>query len=346
MLIQSIKQILEERNFFSLLDYGLLIPFDIFWVKSTGKKTLLKRKGDFGKVDEVKKYQDRGANIDFDSGLSESWLVKILDHFGELNELEINEQVHQNQIQEWRSKFVKRMIPSLWENKEVISRLDVCFGVGTYFYNLDSSEEELFLNFPLEIQRKNYLTASYGVILAIFLGYTNTKFLKEYFSILLFMDYPFCLNMWSETEKSFLFKEWMSNGDLDKRDKAMRLRIKGKYIIEVGRAKKKMKENVSFKGLVKYLDFSFERTNGTGFPVGLYSSEMSDLDALTVFLYHRFSFNEDLTDETESGSLGELFNVSSEFREVSLSKRIESLVKGSVNKVQESRDDYLAISGL
>jgi hypothetical protein len=344
--IQSIKQILEERNFFSLLDYGLLIPFDIFWVKSSGKKTLLKRKGDFGKVDEIKSYQDRGVIIDFDSDLSESWLIKTLDDFGEFFALESRGQVHQNQLQEWRKTFVKKMIPSLWENRENVSRLDICFGVGTCFYDLEPSEEELFLNFPLEIQKKNYLTASYGVMIAIFLGYTNTKFLKEYFSILLFMDYPFCLNMWSESEKSFLLKEWMSSCDLNKRDESMRLKIKEKYFVEVGKAKKKIKGKISFKGLAKYLEFSFERINGSGFPAGLFSSEMSDLDALTVFLYHRFSFDENSAEQGQDGSLRELLNVTSDFREVSLSKRIEILLKGSIDKVQESRDEYLAISGL
>lgn len=346
MLSHSIKQILEEKDFFSLLDFGLLIPFDIFWVKSTGKKTLLKKKGDFGKVNEVKKYKDRGANIEIKSELSEGWVLKVMDKLGELLEIESKEFVHPSEIQEWRRSFIKELLASTWEGKEPLSRLDVCFALGTFFYDLSPEDEEHFLSFPIEIQKKNYLSASYGALIAIFLGYTNTVFLKDFFTILLFMDYPFCLSMWSESEKSYLLKEWKSNGDLEKRDKAVRMRIRGKYLIEIARAKKELKENVTFKGLIKYLDFSFEKINGRGFPAGLSSSEMSDLDALTVFLYHRFSFEEEMSDELEDGSLKYIFNVTPEFRDVSLSKRLEVLLKSSIDKVQEGQSDYLAISGL
>lgn len=346
MLYQSIKQILEEKNFFSLLGYGLLIPFNLLWIKASGKKTLLKRKGDFSKAEEIKKYIDRGLNLEIDSDLQEDWVLKTMAKFSELLEIEESEYPHPDSIQNWRRSFIKDLIPTLWEENNSVSKVDLCFAVGTFFNNLSKEEEEDFLKFPIEIQRKNYLSASYGVVVAIILGYTNIQFLKDYFKVLLFLDYPFCLNMWSETQKSFIIEEWNRSPNKDTMSPSSRLKMKANYLLEVRRAKEKMKAGLNYKSVAKYLEFSFEKLDGSGFPAGLYSSEMSDLDAFTVFLYHRFSFDEDMNDLSKAGLLKELMTLSPEFKKVNLSERVERMINSSIENIRENNESYLAISGL
>lgn len=330
----------------SLVGLSPLVPFDLFWVKRDGKKVLLKNRGDLCSRRELEKWVGRGLNLEHSSSLNLNWIEKGMESLNGFFELQGKEFIEQKQVQSWRKDFVNWLNPSVWGEQESVSRLDVCFLMGTAFYDLSDEEEDIFLSFPVEIQVKNFLTASFGALLAIIVGYTDKTFLNDYFKVLLFSDYPFCKTIWSESEKNYLKQEWNVPGLGKTLSSDVSKRIMGLYKFEAGRGKQFFSDSVTFKGLLKYLSWSFERANGEGPLWGVSKENLNDLDIMTIFLMHSFSYEEDLKSPGQKSILRKMFNKSNEFKDRNLKSRFETLVQASFNKAQELKDGYLQIVGL
>ena len=328
------------------MDLGLLIPFNIYWIKNSGVKTLLNRKGDFCNIRKVISYKNKGAQIEIDSQLSEAWLLGFIDQLNKLASLEAQVNTSPSDIQKWRKEFIKIVVETLWEDGEEVSRLDVCFAVGIFFCNLDEDTERLFLSLPIEIQRKNYLTAAFGVIFGILLGYTDINILKDYFSILLFLDYPFSSSMWSEQEKDYLIQSRKNTLNVSELNQVTKLKIEMKYLDLLEKYQNDLGTIIKNKSFLKYLEYSFERFDGSGFPKGLSQNNLSDIDCMTIFLYSCFSFEEDLDEPPQEMILKKIFYQNEENKDFYLNTRLETLFLSTIEKIQEYDDSFLKISGL
>lgn len=343
---QSIYKFLEERDFVSLIGLCPLVPFDLYWKKSNGKKVLLKSCGDFCQSSELERWISKGLTLESDSSLNEEWLQTGLTKLFHLIEIQSVNLVDQKLILEWRIDFINWLYPTLWEEQSPTSRLDVCFMMGCVFYSLNEEKENLFLSFPQEVQRKNFLTASFATLMAIFLGYSDMAFLKEYFTILLFMDYPLCHSMWSESEKSFIKEEWLLPNVEGIVSLDLRKNIINNYKARGDQAFSYFSKEITHKSLLKYLKWSFARVNGQGTPEGLRASELSDIDILTIFLNHSFSYEENLNENPQGFLVKRLFSVDKDFKELNLNTRVENLIRVAFEKAQELKGGYLEIVGL
>ncbi len=346
LIKESTNKFLEERDFVSLLGLCPLVPFDLYWKKKNGEKVLLKSCGDICHSSDLERWLNKGINLETDSTLNEEWLGEGLTKLFEFVSLQSVDLVNQRAIQNWRIDFINWLYPALWEEQQSISRLDVCFLVGSVFYSLNEEQESLFLNFPIEIQRKNFLSATFGVLLAISLGYMDLKFLKEYFTILLFMDYPFCRSMWSENERTFIKQEWSMPGLGQVLYEQVGTRVFNLYDQEGEQLHELFEEHITHKSLLKYLKWSFARLNGSGRLPYLKQEELSDLDILTIFLNHSFSYDENLKEIPQTSLIRRLFQVSHDFKELNLNTRVENIIKTAFERAQELKSGYLEIVGL
>ena len=346
MFDDSIHKFLEEGDLVSLVGLSPLVPFDLYWVKKNGKKVLIKNSGDLCSRKDLEKWTTKGLNLEHSSSLNIGWIEKGIESLNNFFELQKVDFKQQKDIQSWRKDFINWLNPSLWDEQESVSRLDICFLMGTGFYTLTSEEESLFLSFPLEIQTKNFLSASFGTLLALVLGYTDKAFLEDFFKVMLFMDVPFCKTMWSESEKNFVKQEWNVPGLGDTLSADVKNRVLGLYKFEATKERNKFFENIRFKGILKYLTWSLERTNGEGPLYKVTKENLNDLDVLTIFINHSFSYEEDLKLAPQKSILKELFNKSNEFKDRNMKNRFEVMVQTSFTKAQELKDGYLQIVGL
>lgn len=346
MLDETFLKDIQDGDLISLAGRSPLVPFDLFWVKKSGKRVLLKSTGEFSSRADLEKWIRKDLNLETESHLNENWIKEGTEKLLEYQRLHSADFCDPLKVQEWTTDWINWIHPYLWEKSNALSKLDVCFLIGIFFYSLNEEEEVLFLNFPLEVQKKNYLMASFGVILAILAGYNNKDFLRNYFKVLLFWDAPFSKTMWSQNEANFLKQEWNEPGlgftlSGDTREQITKL-----YEKEVVKVKAAIREDIRFDGLLKYLDWSFESLSGEGHPFGFKVSELSDLDVLTIFLAHRFSYEEEITVESEDGVLSNLFEVSANFKKNNLSVRLETIIRTTFTKALELKGGYLEIVGL
>lgn len=346
MLDETLLKNIQDGDLISLVGRSPLIPFNLFWVKKNGKRVLLKGTGEFASSEEMERWISKGLNLETESLLNDQWVKEGFEKFVAFEQLHQEGVPNPFGIQEWCKDWICFIHPFLWEKEASVSKLDICFLMGVIFYDLTNEEEGLFLNYPIELQKKNYLMASFGMILAIVAGYSDKKFLKDYFKILLFWDAPFTQTIWSESEAQFLKQEWSEPGlgfTLSSETKEQIVKLYDEKTIKV---KDELAKTIKFKGLLKYMDWAFETLNGQGHPYGFKVSGLSDLDVLTIFLAHRFSYEEENLAETENGILSNLFEVSPHLKKSNLSMRFEVIVKTAFSKALELKGGFLEIAGL
>jgi hypothetical protein len=346
LLNESFLKNIENGDLVSLVGHSPLVPFNLFWIKKNGKKVLLKSTGEFSSRGELEKWLNKNLNLQSESTLNESWIQEGIQRLNTFNKLLSEDHGDPIALQNWQVEWINWLSPYFWEADKGVSRLDVCFLMGIFFCDLTDNEEELFLNFPIELQKKNYLMASYGALLATLLGYNERKFLRDYFKVLLFWDAPFTETIWSESEKNFLKQEWSEPGlgyalSSETQGKVARL-----FQESVPRIKALLAESLDFKGLLKYLDWSFESLSGEGHPYGFKAQELSDLDVLSIFISHRFSYEEHLSTDLEKEGVRKLFDTSGDFKKNNLSARLEIIVKTAFSRALELKGGYLEIVGL
>lgn len=346
MLDETFLKNIQEGDLISLVGRSPLVPFNLFWVKKSGKRVLLKSTGEFSSRSDLEKWINKNLNLESESHLNENWIKEGTEKLTAYQSLHEENFCDPLKLQAWTMDWVSWIHTYLWEKGKELNRLDICFLIGVFFYDLTEKEEELFLNYPIEVQKKNYLMASFGVILATLVGYNEKDFLCNYFKTLLFWDAPFASNMWSESEANFLKQEWNEPGlgftlSTDTKDQITKL-----FEEELPNIKELLSENLKYKGLLKYLNWSFESLNGEGRPFGFRAAELSDLDVLTIFLAHRFSYEEEISITPEQGVLNGLFDVSAHFKKNNLSTRLENIVKTTFSKALELKGGFLEIVGL
>lgn len=346
MFDDSIHKFLDEGDLVSLVGLSPLVPFDLFWVKRDGKKVLLKKSGDLCSRSELERWTKRDLQLEHSSALNQKWFEEGVNHLNKFFELHHNFIINQKELQDWRKDFINWLSSSCWEDQEKVSRLDICFLFGTAFYDLNEKEEEFFLSFPVEIQNRNYLVASFGILLAMVIGYTGRKFLEDYFKVLLFLDLPFASTIWSESEKNYLIQEWSVPGLGETLSSDIKKRVLSLYNFDHSEEASSLRESLEHKGLYKYLRWSFERVNGSGPLLQLHKEDLGDLDILTIFINHCFSYDEELNRGPEQAIIREIFNRNNEFKNRNLKKRLETIVQTSFSKAQELQDGYLQIMGL
>jgi len=325
---------------------GPLVPFDLYWVKRNGKKVLLKNAGSFSKKNDIQKLIDKELNLECDFRLSESFLNGFISLFVRYLEEQRSSYPHPAKIQEWRLSFLNWMAPIIWEDRESISDLDIAFAVGAVFYQVSDELENDFLSFPLEVQARNYTSAAFAVLFAMCLGYDDFNFLKDYYTTLLFMDYPFLVDMWSENEYLFLLQERKLPGLGESLSSGVKKKVIKRYANLNSAGIEKICNEIDNKGLVNYLKWSFERVNGTGFPKGLNQREMSDLDMITIFSYQAFDLIGKINSEPERKLFKNYLNLKTECKSANLGIRFERVLNTAFAKAQEKDGGFLEIVGL
>ncbi len=346
MLDESFLKNIQNGDLISLVGHSPLVPFNLFWIKKNGKKVLLKSTGEFSSRSDLEKWLNKNLNLESESTLNENWIQDGVQRLNRFREIISDNYGDPMALQEWKVEWINWLSPSLWEGENAVSRLDVCFLMGVFFCDLNENEEGLFLNYPIELQKKNYLMASYGTLMATLLGYTDESYLKDYFKVLLFWDAPFTQTIWSESEKSFLKQEWSEPGLGKALSSETMTNVHRLYQETTPKIKETLKESIQFKGLLKYLDWSFESLSGEGYPFGFTVKELSDLDVLNIFISHRFSYEENLSLEAEKEGLKKLFEASGEFKRNNLSSRLEIIVKTAFSRALELKGGYFEIVGL
>ncbi len=321
-----------------------LLPMDCIWTKISGKEILFHKAGSAISFKNLEEQISNGMKITFDMKINKDWITEGLSFIEELKNLEAIQYPVPSAIQEWRKKFLGWLYPTLQQTNKSISYLDLCFFCEQAFFSSSETLKLRFIQYPLEIQRKNLIAASIGVFMAVSLGYTNYDFLKEVFTVYLFFDAPYSCEIWSNSEKDFFLKLW--RGEVTSEEMEEKNLLVEEYFQQMQKAIEEIRPEFTHKRLSKYLTWSFEKVNGPGRYFNFSQQELSDLDSLSLLVYHFDWQEKDLEEKLDKPLINFLLDKEEYFSFFFVARRLSRLLKSSLSEVKSKDDDYWELTGL
>lgn len=317
----------------------LMIPFDCIWEKRNGKRVLYKKAGSVVLFSELNSLLQKGMNLSFEKKVHTPWFYQGQTLLSQLKVYHEQDTPSPKELQKWRIDTLNWMNNFVFRLKEDISFIDFCFLCEQMFGFSDETLKARFIQFPLEIQTKNFVAACTGTLLALSLGYADLGFLRELFKVYMFFDLPISSQIWSNEEKELLVRHWRGEVKADELHdhEAFMQRYKGEDDFYL---------NLKSKALTKYLSWSFEDIRGEGYFKGVKACEMSDLDCLSLLIYHYNPTINELTDDLELSVLDVINNQNEEFKNRFFAKRLERMLFLSFQKAKAKDDDYIELAGL
>jgi hypothetical protein len=315
------------------------VPFDIFWIKKSGKKTKVISHGSILSPSELERWTKREINLEFCYPHNLNTLEVGFSFLEELLNISKSSSEYIFQFPRWRRNFIDWILKSSEDDETSVSVFEVSGLFAFWFGDISPELKKQFYKFPEKVQSKNLASASLSIILAMVAGYSDYSFLRELYTTLLFMDYPLSQKIFSETDNAELVT--LMNKSEPYRVPKKIVRIYKEYMNE---GIKFLRENLQNKSLAYYLEWSFESFNGKGFLKNVNANELSDLDSIVVGCHSLFRFE---TIEYERSKT--VLDLVRKLKGTSYdtNKRLVALLGSIESKPERDEDsEYLEIVGL
>lgn len=321
-----------------------LLPVECIWTKISGKKILFHKAGSVVAVDELEEQFQKGMKLSFTKKVNQDWINSGLEIVSKLKEIDEAPFPNPHSLQKWREDFMSWLYPTLQQTNESITFLDLCFFCEQAFFSPSETLKRRFIQYPIEIQEKNLVAASIGVFLAISLGYTHHKFLRELYTAYLFFDAPYSIEVWSNSEKEFFLKLW--RGEVNEEELKSKHDLVEEYFSRMKACGEELASEFHYKRIHKYLYWNFEKVNGKGRFYEFSQQELSDLDSLSILVYHFEWLKNGLENSVDQPLLDMMLDKEQYFAFFFISRRLNRLLKSSLSEVKGKDDDYLELTGL
>jgi hypothetical protein len=283
----SLDEKLVEINFEELAEMNIASG-DIFWKKSSGKMIPLCLNGD--RIDHA--YFDK-----FKSLTTSFWINTLGDE--EQTNIGVNllldfknAETDYEKVQA-REKLIAYLKPLYWNEGSNGSLLDFVMIFNKVFYSLNQEEEDYLINRSMTLYRRSTLTSATIVLFAMCVGYLDYGFLKDLYHVCFYMDSgieksQFTINTMTTFEKERIFpgarKESLSESDAEI--------IENHTLASREEVDKATAYKFKNKGIKRLINFHHERLIGDGFPIGVNSEELSDLEKIVIMVFQNISYEE------------------------------------------------------
>ena len=317
-----------------------LTLFDVYWVKSNGKKLKVHNRASFLNEVKIQKLKKHPEVFEYEWELNLAWLEEGLSFFAKLNDL--NEQMPPDLIliDEWRVDFINWATPGLWYGDiEDIKFLDF---VSLISIGLESSEEDFYEGFDQlsdEVQSRNISIASTICFFALMMGYCDLKLLKDLYRTFLYLDYIYVLSDWSVEQERVIKKKTLEG--VDSLTGSERDSIQEAYSSACERAISELNTKLENKAMGNYLRWALEDFEGSGLNLKVSMNEMSDLDLLVVLVLTAMKYEEGLLNKKVEQLLNEVV-----VGEDNLSDRLRKVITSSIQVASKRNNNFMKIAGL
>jgi hypothetical protein len=325
----------KEREQREILLRSFYLNSDLIWKRKSGQQTSILAKNLIYSKGEISYWFEKKIDLDFELQLNYDWLEQGALLIEELESFETGVEAHGKDRLNWRLKFLEWIGKSLWKDSDIINHDDVLTLMMCCYFDLDGELEEHFNNFAHEVKMRNCIVASYMIVSLVCCGYTNHVFLKDAFNTCLFLDYPYCLTMWSEREKKSMTRA-RGNKVLTEIERSQIFEKNNEYKDNVIPL---VKKQLVFKDTVHLLQLSFERLDGEGFPNHIDYSNLNDMELSLIFLINSFDYKASFVGQSASRFLYEKLKESDSF----LSTRLSSLMERGF---EQEKLEFLKVSGI
>ncbi len=282
MSVQKIEQLIEGISFsrFSMADVFLVIN-----LKDTKKKIKLISCGDLINRDYLNRFINNSSNIELENVADIKHIETYLNIFKKLEQSYSSSNREEVKIQ--ARENIMKWINSIYSGGNNFSLIDLVIICEKAFYDIDKKTEEFLIEENLCLYERAMIFSSLAVVMAIISGYIDYKFLKDFYNI----SYFLCFSM-----KSF----WK----IDNHNLLDRLRVESsdniinvvgdvklKNILEeIDSLSTKFPYSANNKNLFRLSSMLFECVDGSGLPKQVSFNEISDLEAIVIFLNHSVAF--------------------------------------------------------
>ncbi|MCK5074431.1 MAG: hypothetical protein KAQ98_13455 [Bacteriovoracaceae bacterium] len=266
-------------------------PGDVYWVKMNGKLVRLLTVGDYIDREFIQKFTSGNMSLMLDRIINEDYLndgISILE--GMRKGRSIKERASS------RTEFIDWLNDVFWSGEKEGSLIDLIILGEKVFFAFEDEFAEKLVSGNTEFFTRSALMGILNVIFAINMGYMDDKLLCDIYNLPFLVDYFMHVDGYAfdliralemERKSSGNGREWLEfKGDkmaehnmfFEHPDKSARLVLED------------CKKYFHSEEMVSLIEKHHERMDGSGFPEGIYESELSDLETLFISVNQAISF--------------------------------------------------------
>jgi len=278
---------LVELNF-EVLSSMKIAKGDIFWKKKSGKLIPLCFIGDRIDHDYISKFQ-KMTNVLWMKVVGNSNLVDE----GVTLLKKITEASDDEQRFKVRDEFFNYLKPHFWSEEGKGNLVDFVTIFQEVFYDLSDEQEHFLENKSLVIFKRSYLCAASTTALAMCLGYVDFDFLKDLYQVNFYMDVGIEKSQFTTSTMNVLEKERVFPGARNENLSDAEKEVVEQHAFQsISKLEGEATYNFNNKSIKRLIKFHHERLLGDGFPLGLNSDELSDLEKIIIMVFQNITYDE------------------------------------------------------
>lgn len=309
------------------LEHMKFSPGNIFWEKQNGSLVKVLHAGRFINFEKVSRFK----NIQIDYVVDHLKIREIEEFFNELKDMQ-----NPKKREALRKSFCSFIFENYFQNEKGSSLFDLIVAVSNSFFCFDDELIREIEEKCDDLFYRSLLIAGLTVVLIPFFGGLEYKFLADVFKITILKD-------------AHLNAITLSSDQLNEFET---LRVENKSVVSEDvlnfplksfeKLSLEIKKDLSYPHLLKILKKTHEKFDGTGFPNGLKTEDLNDVEMLWVFLNSNISYgNVSFEDIDAKGFLNKLLEEMNRYPKIS--KRIFNNLAKTESK---NKMTYLKIEGL
>ncbi|MEI8345954.1 MAG: hypothetical protein WCG27_00695 [Pseudomonadota bacterium] len=272
---------------FGDMAYSLLATGDIYWVKVNQQLVKIFYAGDYLLPDIIEKFKkgnrvlviDQIANVGLiNSGITEWEKFKKAD-----NDLEIFK--HRKSILFWFSQVY-------WSGEKRGSLLDLAILGQKEFYSFAPEITEKLKKIGLDNLKRSFLYSALAVYIALAMGHTDYRFLKDVYNVCFLLDYAFNDDSISYNISQAMEMERKKGGEgqrylFQNENPTWEFQAFTEHPERgIQNALEECLTYFSNPDVIQVILRQHERMDGSGFPTQTNESELSDLENIIIALNH------------------------------------------------------------
>ncbi|MCK5883248.1 MAG: hypothetical protein KAG61_06135 [Bacteriovoracaceae bacterium] len=292
----SDEQLWGERTLdtFTKAEYDdeIFSPGIVYWIKGEDKSVKVVDAGDPFDHEQLQKFFKQGATLKIDRYMNIDVVSEGKIYLNGLKnaKTEVQRLRHRKNLIKWFSIIY-------WDGARSGNLVDL-MKLGTdVFYSFDPYLTERFVATSTPMFKRSGVSSTISVFLAIILGYTDFKMLRDLYHLSYLFDFSFDGKLSynairaSELERecsgegvAYLFLGDNPGPELDAFIEHPR--------VSYERAYESFQALFNDPGILRLIKMQHEKVNGKGFPASVKACDLSDIESLVIFINHMIPYED------------------------------------------------------
>ena len=322
----------------------LFAPGEVIWKKKFGNDVSILKPGDICDAEYLKKFWDRNAELNVLSKASPKNISKGHQLFLSLSE--VHDVSDKNSL---RSEIITWGNQLFWDDKCDCSILDLVLASYRAFYNIDKQTEANLIQSSRLLFKRSALVGSLVTYLATAIGYTDFKFLQDLYHTCFLLDYSIDNEQMSSELIEALLKEQEASGEgvrtLSK-DSSVEVFIQHPRA-SFDLALADCAGFINQPQTLRLIKSHHEKIDSSGFPKQLNSRELSDIEALMIFVSNFVTVEHlNYTESDGAGFIKNILGENSPKMKSILSQRLIGLISKTLDNLTAGHEKYQEVVGI